>query len=649
MSANIVNVDSLMFDDVLADIERFISIEGEIDLRDFNESSTVRRFTSAMASLYNQLRMKIEDVRRESIMHSAVRPESIRYLAQSQLAYHPKRKVAPQHPDKDSQGKDIRFTFPNPSLFSNPSPLPRDAILGNLTIDGESYPISMLDNPVISPDNKTVSCRLGIGTWKRFEIKLDDTLNHYDPFHVFHVDDDRDVIDDSGTVYITVQRQQDGSDTDVETVRVINNLYEIAYMREEEKRHLALVTSNYYGGLDINFGDGLIFGNVLYVECSSAVVEVHYFVTSGFIPNFNFIEDNISWDSNFVDDSDEAKMTGRYIFEQRMANGINEESTAQIKTLSPYIAMSNNRIMTNDDFITRVRRIPQIKSCASRPRHINPPANFCSEGGGSVSDFVPTATFELTGLSAGAVNTSNAAQWEQVTDANFPIKPYDPLSTDKSWIRWPRGTVVIDDGRFWLAVMDIGRDGSEGWNSPPSERWVNSSFNIPFWTEVGADFQPLTQLEWDLNYHQQYNFDTLLGFMRVRVLPPVKVEMELDLKAVLRRNLDINARSHSEINEAIRSIVHEYCWELGVFLDFGKIVSDILDLYEVSNCYIENCELYECDERGKRIPEDLLKDVIQNRQFGTVHYIHPVKLNITYQDASKTANWYGRPAKKPDA
>lgn len=642
--ANIVNVDSLLFDDVLADIERFIAIEGEIDLKDFNESSVVRRFTSAMASLYEQLRMKIESVRGESIMHSAVRPDSIRYLAQSQLAYHPKRKIAPQHPNKDANGADIRFRFPTPS--AEEEKWTRYSILGNLTIDDESYPISMIDAPEFAPDGKTVLCRLGVGAWRRFDIKLDDSLGHYDPFHVFHVDEDRDVIDDSGTVHFVLQRQQEGPDTEEPSaIRVINNLYEVANIRDNEKNDLALVTSNYYGGLDINFGDGLIFGNILYKYPSATVVEVHYFVTPGFIPNFNFIEDNISWDGNIID-TDESR---GYSFDYRVANGINEESTAQIKTLSPYVAMSNNRIMTNDDFITRVRRIPQIKSCASRPRHIDPPPSVCPHGNpGSVSNLVPTATFELTGLSSGGVDTTKAVAWKLPSPNDYTEKAACEEGSD-AWIVWHRGAVVLDDDKYWVAMVDIGyMQGDQRqreWQTRPSEQEgvATPGGTVYLWREVGTDFQPLTQMEWDLNYHQQYNFDTLLGFMRVRVLPPEEVKMTLDLKVVLKRNLDINARSHGEINELIRGLVHGYCWELGVFLDFGKMLSDIIDIHEVRHCYIEDCTLRVKNKDGSVI--DLVEQVIKNMQFETVQYIHPIKLDISYQDESRLDNGYGRHSK----
>jgi hypothetical protein len=645
--AHIVNIDSLLFKDVLADIERFISIEGEVDLKDFNESSVVRRFTSAMAALYDQLRMKIDSTRRESVMHSAVRPESIRYLAQSQLAYHPKRKVAPQHPNLDAAGNPIRFRFHKPE-----GKLSRYDVLGNLSIDGESYPVSMISDYEML-DETTVSCRLGIGSWRRFDIRLNDNLGHFDPYHVFHVDEDRGSIDDSGTVHLVLREKIEGGDeTDdiyKETIKPIitNHLYEVSNYREDEKHKLVLVTSNYYGGLDINFGDGVIFGNVLYQETALDVVEVHYFVTPGFIPNLNFISDNVSWDSNFVDE----ELHG-YVFNQNMANGINEESVAQIKTLSPYVAMSNNRIMTNDDFISRVRRIPQIKSCASRPRHINPPKDFC-EGGGSVSDLVPTATFELTGLASGSgVDTSKANEWEAPIEDTVEDTVEDggeDSISDTDCVIWPKGTVISEGGRFWVALRNIGRIDNypllTEWNIPPSEQQgvVDGDRTYYLWQEVDTEFHPITQLDWDLNYHQQYNFDTLLGFMRVRILPPVRVDMELELVIVSKRNLDINARSHNEINEVIREIVHGYCWELGVFLDFGKMLSDIINIREVRHCYIQKSMLYENKHgnNGVITKIELKQAAFTNTPFDTDHYIHPSKLDIKYQESSLKGNRYG--------
>ena len=671
--ADIVNIDSLGLDEIRADIEKYLSIVGELDLTTFNESSTMRKITSVVAALYTQIKLELDSNQRESIMHSAIKPESIKYIAQSQLAYHPKRKIAPQHP------LNTCFKF---KLAIGGGSLYKYAVLGLLSIGDKSYPISIIDAKAaeieeLSDGSKIVKCRLGIGSWREVTIAIEENLGHLEPFHVFQISEEKDIIDDSNTIHISLV----GTEIDKEP-EVIDNLYDINSLRSSEKQYKVLVTSNYYGGLDINFGDGMVFGNILYNESMASDKEsrnlnkftIWYFVTPGFIPNLAFTQENISWDTNYVD---ETYFENSDNFNFRMANGIDEETLDKIKTLAPYVSMSNNRILTNDDFISRVRRIPQIKSCASRPRHIEPKS--LDEDSETNELLIPTATFELTGLTYRA----NSEIIEIDTWAKPPLFEGEVTGyrdyPSGTVIKWGAKTIIQNDNeevevpRYWLlsarvfqpkdkndaAIYMYDSEGSgifeeralyaeddkivQVWYEKPPEQsiyyvhTINQDVDgneiiekipVNIWEELDEEnldlyvkmaYQPLTQMEWDLNFHAQYNFDILLGFMRVRILPPIEEMVNFDLTIVLKQNLDVNARSQFEIDQLITQIINSYCWNLGVFLDVGKIVADILKVSEVSQCYLHS--------------------PIANKQYAIMQYIKP-EIKISYQDVSNVGNQY---------
>lgn len=598
--SDIVKYDSLDFKEIRENLEGFLALTGEIDPADFNATSTLRRVSDAIAGLYNQLRIKIDNVRKESIMDSAVRPESIRYLAMSQLSYSPKRRIAPQHPS----GRMMWFRIPEGTTLN-----PR-SILGNITIDGESYPISMLELPILNPDTGIYRARLCIGEWKEKEFNLSLIPQYTTPFYNFRVEGDRDVIDDSGTVSVDVyynSADDNGIEKEFYTVAtVVEGLQEIPLYTAEERANLCLVKSSYFGGLDLNFGDGIVFGNLLYQDAPTKVV-VTYLDTPGFIPNLAFIAGNISWDGNIIDEEsilvngDQLVLPGPSEYEKgpffdiEMGNGISPETTAQIKTLSPYVAMANQRIMTNDDFISRVLRIPNIKSAFSMPEHIEPGQP------GAVSPLVPTATFNLSGLTLAGV---------------FPWRLGDVYGemTIVSWIEFDTDG---NPAHKLFRLEDPTKDGTIAPNV------LNSG-----WVEITADeaseYQALTQIEWDLNYHQQYNFDTLLGFMRVRVKPPRiavrngwrgRFELDVQIAPYVRGGL-----TPSEINDRVREIILSYCWDLGAFLDVGELVARINDVNGVLKTYlktpVQNIQL-EYDEYIKPdIQIDYTTNTSRDARFG---------------------------------
>jgi hypothetical protein len=606
--SDIVKVDSLSFGDILADLEEFLSTAGELDLSDFNQSSVARRFTTAMASLYNQLRVKIDNTRKESIMDSAIRPESIRYLAMSQLSYNPKRRIAPKHVVKEG----IRFLPATEDINKH-------SVIGNISIDGESYPLTFLEDPL--PDYKEgndgyLVGSLCIGQWKTKVFTINPSLGHLSPFFNFRVEDTPNAIDDSGTVYITVDTTEKGIGEHSEPVNVVSNLYEVMLMTEEEKSDIVLVKSSYFGGLDINFGDGLIFGNKLYHQEDSGETfsedergavksfTVNYLTTPGRIPNFLFREEDITWDADFVDESVDIKLSLDF------GNGIEPEHYTSVKTLSPYISMANQRIMTNEDFISRVRRIPNIRSASSIPRHVevNDPPDIENLVAGPQSPLVPTATFMLSGLTK---------------ISRFPEFDSRAIYTG--------GSVVSYDGYVWGIDEFINIEGEtykviefrveptprlsvRDMNNLPESDWAldgepvpNEDFTVngvKLWRRLSSvgemDFQPLTQAEWDLNFHTQYNFDTLLGFMRVRIITP-KVFVELDDLGnpvpnawsgkfkfyVVLRPFTPGSLTQSQVNIRINNIINDYCWKLGVYLDIGEIIARINDIEEVMHVSVE--------------------------------------------------------------
>jgi hypothetical protein len=713
--ANIVNPESLGFDEIRADIETWLSIQGEMDVSDFNQSSIGKILTSALAALYNQTNLKLNSVQQESILQSAVKPESIKYLAQSQMFYQPKRKIAPQHPINTC----FRFKIASEGSFS------RYVELGVLFVNDNCYPISIINAKdaeleEMEDGNKFLNCRLGIGAWREITMVVEESYGHLEPFHIFTFPEKKDTIDDSKTIQVSLV----GAQIDKEPI-VVDNLSEILTLSDDEKKYVVLVTSNPHGGIDVNFGDGLVFGNLLYNENTKSEqatnkVTVRYFVTPGFIPNFNFDFSNIKWDKNYVDSTwFEEKWTENLVsdffpdlwqnanyednknkedeenqkklekkkdsekkiksllkspidpnrFNFKMANGIDEEDISSIKTLAPSVSIANNRILTNEDFIGRVRRIPQIKSCASRTRQIEPgnvgDAKIAGESD-HILPLVPTATFELTGLTYRVPS--------EVIEVNTWETPLCAGDKTTGYQDFMYGTIIryneeSSTPRFWLLVARVFQPKDKGnpvsymyndesdpslqaieeilWDEktndtvdvwykyPPGEssfyimdEQKKEKIYVPIWKEIKeseielyskTSYQPLTQMEWDLNFHTQYSFNSLLGFMRVRVLPPIEEIVDFNLTLVLNQNIDINTRSQVEIDVLIKKIIHEYSWELGIFLDVGKMVSDILKIPEVLQCYLHN--------------------PISNKQYATTCYINPM-IKIKYQDTSKVENHF---------
>jgi len=660
--SDIVKYDSLSFDDIRRDVENFLTLSGEIDPADFNASSTLRRFSDGLAAICDQIYAQLNNIRKESIMDSAIRPESIRYLAMSQLSYNPKRRIAPQHPN----GEYVEFYKPDDNAALDPR-----GVVGNIEIDGTSYPISFLNGyaPI-----KTVNYmdaanshrqmqrtmyrgRICIGTWKSKTFDLDTIMNYKTPYFNFRVEDDRDSIDDSGTVAVSFR------DNESERfLRAVDNLADVMLYRDDEKRDVVLVKNSFFGGLDINFGDGIIFGNALYVEPSKVSktneFTVFYLSTPGFIPNFKFDLDKVTWDSGFIADDAVETDEGPRDFTPRcslkVANGINAETPQQIKTLSPYAAMANQRIMTNDDFIARVQRIPNVKSAYSMPRHLEP------DEPGAVSELVPTATFMLSGLTLRAVFPWTAAQSFK-TGESFPVGRNNESDRDRKarldavrgflarWsdienLRYAEDDVVIHNGKLYrLPKKDGGTDFRESFWNARNDWAVKTESEVdltdygwkPATVDEAPEYQALTQIEWDLNFHQQYNFDKLLGFMRVMVTPPERYryeekdgsgkvtdfwdgefDLDVQLSPYVKGNL-----TPSEINDEIRRIIFGYCWTLGAFLDVGELVCRINEISGVKKCY--------------------LRTPVKNRQLSYCQYIKPT-VNITYATDTVKAARFGK-------
>jgi hypothetical protein len=609
--ADIIKVDSLDFTDIRDDLERFLSIPQDIDLSDFQETAIMRQFTNAISHMYNQLRFKIDSVRRESIMDSAVRPESIRYLAMSQLSYNPKRRVAPQH-------KLGSYAIFKPTENFDPY-----AILGNITVGDDTYPISLIEDPTpveIEDENEIKSIRLRgrlcIGSWRTVTITLDPSIGHLSPFFNFRIPEDRDSIDDSKTVKILVN---DLRKTSPQEATCVDNLFELHLFRPEEKTRVVLVKNSFFGGLDINFGDGFVFGNILY-DGSPESFTVNYLVTPGFIPNLNFNPEEISWDNDYVEEeeieipnNEELEIVATYPqVDLDFANGISAEAVESIKTLSPYVAMANQRILTNEDFISRVRRIPNMKSVASMPRHIEP------NQVGSVSPLVPTATFQLCGLSI-----KNVFPWLEEK-----IYEEDSLVTfeDNVWQRLPNPDLEP------IRVQIVGAPPGVYKSVTPHIDLMPKPTESVLWKKLsdldGLEFQPLTQTEWDLNFFTQYNFDTLLGFMRVRVHSPKLRNPTTLLEEITSFQLQTvlnpftpGSLTQSQVDQKIRDIILDYCWTLGVFLDIGEIIAKINAITEVQRVFIT--------------------EPLRNTQLAYDEYIQP-KIDLSYEYASTKANRFGR-------
>lgn len=606
--ANIVKVDSLEFSSVVNDIITYLSKTGQIDLTDFFTDATASRIASAIAGLYKQLQLKLDSVRRESIMNSAIRDESIEYLALSQLNYNPKRKIAPQHQT------DHWMTF---SSLVNSGLTSRD-VISTVLIDDISHSISVIDGwELVTSDGVTNSFkgRLGIGSWRRKEISINESEGHLDSFHIFTVDEDKYVIDDSGTIKVSVM-SADGSSSDL---IVVDNLYDITTYSDEDLKKLVLVKSNFFGGIDLNFGDGVVFGNMLSelrgeFEVSTTII-VEYFVTPGFIPNLEISDTNVSYDSNLL--------TAKPVIDPEISNGIDQESADSIKTLSPQAVVSQNRIISPQDMKVEVEKIPTIKS-AFVEKEIQEAVDEWVSGvlydQGSVAKYNDITYVAIVNSISYISPPSNPTQWialpvfdDRLNNATFLLYALVPKSTPtwSSSRTYLVDQVVIFDEKYWKCLVAPGTTEP----SSTSTDWIEVD-------ESSVDqFESLTQGLWELDYFEQYGFNTKLGFMRVVVRPLTAIPKDFSVRIVLNKSVDVQSRSQSEIDSEVRSIINNYMWVVGAEISVGELVSDLLSIVGINKVY--------------------LIDPIANSKLSAYEYWSPGTISITYSTEDSITNRYG--------
>lgn len=543
----IVKPNSLTFPDILNDIKIELA-KGDLDLTDFFEASAGDVIARVGAALYEQLNTKLDIYRSESFLNSALRDRSIEYLAISQNNYNPFRNIAPQHAKEDAF---IEWTSPNTVIFGPISQI------ATVVVEGTEYVLSVLSDLIITSSTTTQTsykARAAIGEWKTTTIELNPADGDYNRFKNFLVSEERNVIDDSDTVQVIVEDQGG----EFHTMDPIRDLISIAFLSKVQNADAVLVKTNPFGGIDLNFGDGVTFGagsaflsegeqlgdaddtrgNIL--ERSSAVrIFVTYLVTPGNIANLTF--DDVQTNNLVITSIDSL---------DTLENGSNEETSDSIKTLAPPHSVTLNKIINDSDLKIVFDRLPGVISSFS----IQEPRKEVS----FPSAWIPTREYFL----GDSVVHNNIIWTSIIKDRNIDIEPSEDNQVAT---------------QSWALVSDF-------------EDRLNNATLILF-ALVEDSTIPNTVVEMDEaiffdRYFRKFNFDARLGFLRVKVQDPLEVPTRFDMTIVLKKVNNPEDLSTTEIRNSIVDIIDLRLNVLGIFLSIGDIVNDITEVNAIEIVYM---------------------------------------------------------------
>lgn len=517
--ASIIKPESTSFEDQLADVIAFLSKVGELDASDFFEDSIGNTVARAVTANYNQNQIKIDAVARESFMDSAIRDESIEYLAISQNDYNPTRKIAAQHT------QDAVCIFRIPDTIST-ADLP-NKVIGIIVIDNITYSLSILEELSSTPGGgfTEITARIGVGTWRTVTIDINEDEGDLTPFNLFTIDEDKFVIDDSGTTKVRVVG-------DSESLVVVRNISDVLNLSSAEISLAVLVTSNFFGGLDLNFGDGIIFGNRLVDQTASQFI-TEYFITAGFIENLAVNIVDIKIDPNFVTE---------IIQFDPLTNGISEESSDSIKTLAPAIALSQFKIITPDDMTANFSRLPNVVSSFA------------------IKDTSVFAWESPRTYGVGDVVSFEDQTWVSIIEDNLDNIPLNNF-TEGPWL-----------------LLNINRSSSN-----------NATLILYALIDNNGTIETLTQGQWEIEFLPNFNFESKLGFLQVVVGDLITLSQNVTMTVILNQVTDsVNALSQSEISTQIRTIIQANWFILGKLFLLGDLIDSIKEIDEVKTLYIED-------------------------------------------------------------
>lgn len=529
---SIIDPSHRTFKQQLSDIKSFLS-QGELDLTDFFEGSEGDLLARSITSVYESLDSKLETYRREQVISSASRDISIKSIASGHLNYNYRQRVAPQQ----SGSRSLIFTC------DSSIPISFKTQLGTIKLDNQVYPLSivnMISSSTSGPDT-TYEVQVGIGQWKTRQIDL--TSDDRSEFKYYHVTEDRDVIDDSGTLKISTIV----NGTQVHRKVITRSMHELVFLNETQNANAVYVKNHIFGGLMINFGDGALFGsgtenanwelevggNCLKRSGATTIV-VDYFVTPGKVSSLKLnwnetrtIVTNVSFFPNLVKS---------YIKFDEIYNGSESESLESIKLKAPIVNVAGGKILNDMDLISEFSRLPGVKSCHST-KDVTVADN----------QWISTNTYKV-----GSIVAYNTHNYVAIKDCGVKDVP----GTSSYWVeiydKLYRNNATL---KLW-AILD---------ESPPR------SMNVS---------------EWFQRYYKRYNLDQKLGFLTVKVEQPTVVNKKFSGVGVLKpfsnpNNVDLNA-----ITSVITEIVRMREYVLGVSYNIGDILNEILKIDGLDKFYI---------------------------------------------------------------
>lgn len=596
---SIIKNDSTSFEDQFKDVVTYFSIAGDIELNDFFLETTASRIASAIAAVSRQLRKQTDTNRREGFIKSALRAESIEYAAISQSNYSPKRNVAPQH----SEGHEISCKVTDSFTVANLDKI----VFAETIIDGVAYPVSIIrDFNLVSqvgpPSHLLITGKAAIGQWKKFIIQINEDEGHLETFHTFHIDEDRYVIDDSGTIEISVVTNnavlQNGELIGGIYYRQVpvDNINRITGLSAEDTDKAVVVTTNFHGGVDINFGDGDIFGNgILDVRGddffdsdfgsedaeNAAYLVIDYFDTPGFVANLNF--QKVTYDSNILIEAP--------IIDPIITNGLDHESPDSIKTLAPANNLAQYKIITPEDMSTDFQSIVTVKSAFAIKD-----VDVTNWNAGQIYNFGDIVVY---------LQEYYVFQFESIPD---PVTlNIAPSLVPTYWIqtnhpiRRNNATLILHalvaaDTNSWFSTQtysidDIVFHNDEYWKSLQDSNTIEPSslpavLDITWERSEPVRWEPLTQGAWEFEYRTQFNYPNRLGFLQVKVGTIVSIVQNYIMTVVIDPTIKLTESSQATINTEIFKIIGKYWEVLGVAFDIGEVIASINLMEEISKVYM---------------------------------------------------------------
>lgn len=588
--SGIVKVNSTDADSIKNDIIAFLESGGSpLDLNSYFAGSENAQLVNLITGIWIQLNEKAENIKKDAFLLSTGDIGSIKYNAMSLLGYSPKQNTPSMH----SKNSDDYFGFCFGPHFADAGEDSIYQIVGSIKVDNQNYNISLYKKINTQPGfDACFKCALG--EWKKKTIdqySISSASLISSKFKMISFSEDKDIIDmDSLKVSLSISNQE---------LKVVKSLKDIATLSSSDKARAVVAMPSYFGGINLLFGDGQIYGSDYAYAFSdsnlSISIDVRYFVSAGFVSGLDFSE--VAWDENLIHPED----AGHQIYFAPLAAGQNAENPSSIRFRAIQEFTSANKICNADDLMNYLRSLPLIKSCWSYkgvPGDVNEWIPYAFENDRESGVYSRGVVVNSAGknyvcltnnLKSDVSPANDTTNWMEVSNVVWQdnatlilyalvgrgIPHFNPIK------EYRLGEVVISETKYWKAAKDISVGLDDDNVAIPNEAPSDDNDD---WEETDPNYwTSMTQAQWELEYANGLSINSKLGFLSVRVRPCTPIIKNYNIKVVR----DMAAPTNDvELATQIEKILSEDWFELGRFFSVGRIVNACNNLPGVGKFYL---------------------------------------------------------------